>query len=76
MTRPAILQPGQSDTFRKYFELAFATEDVLAEFNCTFGKESLHFSQPAIELNCSELKQRLEESLTFVDLNIEAARTE
>ena len=59
MTRPAILQPEQSYTFRKYFELAFDIEDILAEFNCTFAKESLHFSQAATELNCSELKQCL-----------------
>jgi hypothetical protein len=32
MPKPAILQPGQSYTFRQYFEMAYEPEDILAEF--------------------------------------------
>jgi len=41
MARPAILQPGQSYTFRQYFEMAYEPEDILAEFGYSF-KRSPH----------------------------------
>lgn len=34
MNRPKIIQPGQSYTFSKYFELPFSPEDILAELGC------------------------------------------
>jgi hypothetical protein len=37
MSRPRIIQPGQSYTFSKYFELPFTTEDILAELGYRYN---------------------------------------
>jgi hypothetical protein len=36
MTRPRILQPGQTYTFSKYFELPYTPADILAELGCSY----------------------------------------
>lgn len=41
MARPSLLDPDQSYTFRSYFELAYETEDVLAEFGYGFERSRL-----------------------------------
>ncbi|MFN6529167.1 hypothetical protein [Nostoc sp. ChiSLP03a] len=41
MTRPRILQPGQSYTFSKYFELPYTPADILAELGCSYERASL-----------------------------------
>jgi hypothetical protein len=38
MTRPRILQPGQSYTFSEYFELSFAIEDILTDNGCFYNR--------------------------------------
>jgi len=47
MNRPRIIQPGQSYTFSKYFELPFSPEDRLAELGCTYERE--RFQLPRTE---------------------------
>lgn len=39
MTRPTILQPGQSYSFRQYFEMAYEPDNILAEFGYTLFLE-------------------------------------
>ncbi len=78
MSRPPILKPGESYTFRNYFELAFNPEDILAEFDCSLSRASLDFSkyQNISVNNVVELKQKLTNNLTIVDLTSETARRE
>ncbi|OKH55185.1 hypothetical protein NIES2101_04250 [Calothrix sp. HK-06] len=75
MTRPRILQPGQSYTFSKYFELSFAIQDILAELDCSYNLESL--TLPSSEVDDSlinNLKQNIETNLQYVKLSSESAR--
>jgi hypothetical protein len=76
MTRPPLLKPGEAYTFSKYYELSFDPEDILAEFGCSLERSLLNLSRYSGDLDCSALKQRLEQSLTYVDLTSEAARRE
>ncbi|MBD2501551.1 hypothetical protein [Anabaena azotica] len=41
MNRPRIIQPGQSYTFSKYFELPFSPEDILVELGCSYERDRL-----------------------------------
>jgi hypothetical protein len=76
MTRPPILQPGQSYTFSKYFELSFPPEDILAELNCLYKRERLLLPKSDVNIiNLIENLQRiLERNLKRVRLLSEEAR--
>jgi hypothetical protein len=75
MTRPRILQPGQSYTFSKYFELSFAIEDILAELGCFYNLESLTLPCSEVDVNLINiLFQNIESSLKYVKLSSESAR--
>ncbi|BAZ16379.1 hypothetical protein NIES4071_82550 [Calothrix sp. NIES-4071] len=75
MTRPRILQPGQSYTFRKYFELPFAIEDILAELGCSYNLEPLTLPCSEVDTNLiNSLKQNIESNLNYVKLSSESAR--
>jgi hypothetical protein len=77
MTRRAILQPGQSYTFRQYFEMTYEPEDILAEFGYTLKRSVLSLLQSNIDLDrLDSLKNRIEESLPYISLTSEAARRE
>jgi hypothetical protein len=77
MARPAILQPGQSYTFRQYFEMVYEPEDILAEFGYTLKRSPLSLPQSTTDLDrLDNLKTRIEESLPYVSLTSEAARRE
>ncbi|MBE9079287.1 hypothetical protein IQ241_18635 [Romeria aff. gracilis LEGE 07310] len=77
MTRPSILQPGQSYTFRQYFEMPYEPEDILAEFGYTLKRVPLSLPQSTANLDrLDNLKTRIEESLPFISLTSEAARRE
>lgn len=41
MNCPRILQPGTNYTFSKYFELPLAPADILAEFDCTYERNTI-----------------------------------
>lgn len=77
MSRVPILQPGQSYTFRSYYELPFEPEDILLEFGFTLKRSPLNFPLANTELDrLDDLKVRLEESLPYISLTSEAARRE
>jgi hypothetical protein len=77
MTRRAILQPGQSYTFRQYFEMTHEPEDILAEFGYTLTRSVLALPQSTTDLDrLDNLKHRIEESLPYISLTSEAARRE
>lgn len=77
MTRRAILQPGQSYTFRQYCEMTYEPEDILAEFGYTLKRSVLSLLQSNVDLDrLDSLKNRIEESLPYISLTSEAARRE
>jgi hypothetical protein len=77
VTRPAILQPGQSYTFRHYFEMSYEPEDILAEFGYTLQRSLLSLPQSTADLDrLDDLKTRIRESLPYISLTSEAARRE
>lgn len=77
MKKVPILQPGQSYTFRSYFEMPYEPEDILAEFGYSLKRASLSLPQSTTELDrLPSLKSRIEESLPYVSLTSEAARRE
>ncbi|MFN4280842.1 hypothetical protein [Thermosynechococcus sp.] len=77
MTRPTILQPGQSYTFRQYFEMPYEPEDILAEFGYTLQRSILTPPQSTAPLDrLEDLKARIQESLPYISLTSEAARRE
>ncbi|HAJ63693.1 MAG TPA: hypothetical protein DCP31_34385 [Cyanobacteria bacterium UBA8543] len=77
MAKPPILKPGQSYTFRSYFEMPFEPEDILAEFGYSLKRSLFNLPQSCAELDrLPNLKTRIEESLPYVSLTSEAARRE
>lgn len=77
MTRPPILQPGQSYTFRHYFELPFEPDDILAELGYALDRAELEFAQYTEALDrLSESQRRIRENLQYVSLTSEQARRE
>lgn len=77
MTKPAILEPGRSYTFRSYFEMSYEPDDILAEFGYSLHPLSLDLPRSDRDLNSiTDLKQRLQRRLPFVRLTSESARRE
>lgn len=77
MSRQPLLDPNRSYTFSNYFELGFAVDDLLAEFGYTFERKFLNLPQYSGTLDrITQLKERIEEVLPYVDLENEATRRE
>lgn len=77
MAKAPILHPGQSYTFRSYYEMPFEPEDILAEFGYSLTRSPLNLRRSTTELDrVHNLKSRIEESLPYVSLTSEAARRE
>ncbi len=75
MNRPRIIQPGQSYTFSKYFELPFSPGDILAELGCDYERERLELPQSkSIPNEIPELQRVIERNLRRVKLLSEDAR--
>ncbi|MEA5502332.1 hypothetical protein VB735_04255 [Halotia wernerae UHCC 0503] len=75
MSRPRIIQPGQSYTFSKYFELPFSPEDILAELGRTYEREQLQLPKVELATETTEQLQRvIERNLRRVKLLSEDAR--
>ncbi len=77
MSRQRILQPGQSYTFSKYFELLYAPGDILAELGCTYERLSLELPTITGNITCLDFLSRyLQRNLIYVNPISEAARRE
>lgn len=77
MSRLPLLDPNRSYTFSNYFELGFAVDDLVAEFGYSFARKFLDLPQYSGRLDrITDLKQRIEEVLPYVDLENEATRRE
>jgi hypothetical protein len=74
---PRVLTLGQSYSFSKYFDLAFAPEDILADLGCTLVRERLELPRYGGKIACLDfLAPYLERNLTHVNPISEAARRE
>ncbi|KAF3888732.1 MULTISPECIES: hypothetical protein [Nostocales] len=77
MSRQPLLDVTRSYTFRNYFELGFPVDDLVAEFGYSFARQFLSLPKYSGNLDrISDLKQRIEEVLPYVDLENEATRRE
>lgn len=77
MTRPRILQPGQSYTFRKYFELPYAPADILAELNCAYKRSPLELPKYEADIEYLDfLRRYIERNILRVNPISEAAKRE
>jgi hypothetical protein len=64
MNRPRIIQPGQSYTFSKYFELPFSPEDILADLGYAYKRERLQLPKvESVANKIQELQQVIERNL-------------
>ncbi|NJM71400.1 MAG: hypothetical protein HC862_14875 [Scytonema sp. RU_4_4] len=77
MSRQPLLDPNRSYTFSNYFEFGFAVDDLVAEFGYLFERKFFNLPQYSGTLDrLSDLKQRIEEVLPYVDLENETTRRE
>ncbi|NHC36887.1 hypothetical protein [Scytonema millei] len=77
MPKLPILQPGESYSFKQYFEMNYDPDDILAEFGYTLERSLLALPQSTADLDrLDNLKSRIEESLPYISLTSEAARRE
>ncbi|NEO34200.1 MAG: hypothetical protein F6K36_28110 [Symploca sp. SIO3C6] len=77
MTRQPLLDPNRSYTFSNYFELGFTVDDLVAEFGYSFERKFITLPQYSDKLDrITDLKERIEEILPYVDLENEATRRE
>ncbi len=72
-----ILDPNQSYTFSKIFDLKIPADDLAEELGYTLSRKSLNLPQYPDELDrLQELRSRIEEILPYVDLASETSRRE
>jgi len=77
MSRTPILQPGQSYTFRQYFELPYEPDDILAELGYSLERRELVLSRYEGQLDrLEESQRRIRENLQYTSLTSEQARRE
>ena len=73
----SILNPNQSYTFSKYFELAINADELVAEFGYSFSRNKLDLPQYEGELNrLQDLNDRIERILPNVILSSEISKRE
>jgi hypothetical protein len=78
-SRPPILKPDETYTFRRYFELRFALEDILSELGANFLKAEMQLptaSNDKLQTRLPDLHYRLRSAIAHVNLTSEAARRE
>lgn len=72
-----LLNPDQSYTFSKIFELKVPADDLALEFGYTLSRTKLNLPQPTAPRDrIADLRSRIEGILPYVDLSTEAARRE
>jgi hypothetical protein len=73
----SLLDPKQSYTFSKIFDLKIDAEDIVLEFGYTFERSQLHLSHYAGSLDrLADLRFRIDSILPYVSLSSEASRRE
>lgn len=75
---PKILNPNESYTFSKYFDLPYSPEDILADLGCTIertDREDLPYTQCELDW-LPELAESMRRRLKRVNTTTEQARRE
>ncbi len=75
---PKVLDPNESYTFSKYFDLPYSPEDILADLGCTFertDREDLPYTQCELDW-LAELAHSMRRRLKRVNTTTEQARRE
>jgi len=75
---PKVLDPNESYTFSKYFDLPFSPEDILADLGCTIertDRENLPYTQCELDW-LPELAESMRRRLKRVNTTTEQARRE
>jgi hypothetical protein len=75
---PKILDPNESYTFSKYFDLPYSPEDILADLGCTIertDREDLPYTQCELDW-LPELAESMRRRLKRVNTTTEQARRE
>ncbi len=63
----SLLDPNQSYTFSRYFELGFEASELAAEFEYSLTRKVLHLPQVSGELDrLQELRDRIEDLCLLV----------
>lgn len=76
--QPRVLDPNESYTFSKYFDLPYAPQDILADLGCTLERTDrldLPYSEAALEW-LPGLSESLKRRLKRVNTTTEQARRE
>jgi hypothetical protein len=72
-----VLDPTQSYTFSRIFDLKIPADELAQYFGYSLSKKKLHLPQYAEPLDrLEELRERIEEVLPYVDLSNETSRRE
>jgi hypothetical protein len=73
----SIIDPNQSYTFSKYFEMKIEAKDLAREFGYSFSRKYLNLPQFEGELDrIEQTKERIVEILPYASLSSETARRE
>jgi hypothetical protein len=75
--KPKVLNPDETYTFSKYFELPFDIEDILADLDCRIDRASLtlpRYPAPLDRLNA--LQEQIQDGIRYVGMTSEQARRE
>jgi hypothetical protein len=78
MAKAKILKPGETYTFRRYFEMRFPPAAILQELGASLVRSPIAFP-PTVEIplpRLESLRQRLEQAIERVSLTSETARRE
>jgi hypothetical protein len=77
LRRYQVLDPDESYTFSRYFELPFSREEILADLDCTLDRQSLTLPTYTQELGfLPGLSRDIDQNLNLVDPVSETARRE
>ncbi len=75
--KPKVLNPEESYTFSKYFELPFDIEDILADLNCQVDRAPLTLPCYTGTLDrLMNLHEQIQDGIRYVSITSEQARRE
>ncbi|MCU0548816.1 MAG: hypothetical protein MUC48_05660 [Leptolyngbya sp. Prado105] len=72
-----ILNPSESYTFSKYFDLPYTAEDILSDLECNLVTQNLQLPQAQLDRSITDpVRTTIEQNLNIVTLSSEMARRE
>jgi hypothetical protein len=75
--QPKVLDPGETYTFSRYFELPFDIEDILADLGCQIERSPLTLPRSSQVFDrLSELQEQIQDGIRYVGITSEQARRE